>query len=214
MTAGKLPQSAYVARRRLLKDRGEWQPWTPAGPVRDHIRSIRGATGMSLTEYAAHAGVHRGTIRKLLAGPAGNPDVILTATATALLAVTMATARPNLALTGAAGTRRRLQALAVLGWTLTEIAARAHLSAFALQQVRSGHRATVERGTAVSVAAVYGELWLTPAPGHSRGQVISVAKTCLQAARQGWVTGAAWDDIDDPACRPQGTRPELRAASR
>jgi hypothetical protein len=208
VTAGKLPKSAYSARRKLLVSRGQWQRWTPAPPVRDHVRSVLAATGLTRAEYAALAGLNQVTITRVLDKPPRDPDVIYMPTATAILAVTATAVPADRFLIDATGSRRRLQALACLGWPVSSLTARSGLGFATLQRIRSGHQALIERGTAAKVTAVYDELWLTPAPEETRGQVFSAAKARLHAARQRpeWVSGAAWDDIDAPACKPKGAR--------
>lgn len=207
MTTTKSPLAIYRARQRLLAGRGQWEPWSPAAPARDHARHVLAVTpGLTRSGYASIAGIDRSTLNRLLDRPPGDPDVIYTTTARAVLAVTPGSVPSRAHLVDATGSCRRLRALACLGWSVPQLAARTGVAVVNLQQVRAGLQARVEQGTAAKISAAYGELWLTPAPEASMGQKQSAAKSRIHAARQQWVSGSAWDDIDDPACRPHGAR--------
>jgi DNA (cytosine-5)-methyltransferase 1 len=101
------------------------------------------------------------------------------------------------------GTRRRIRALARIGWSLHEVARRLGVPVQSLSRAHrhSGH---VRLATAQKVAALYDELSMTPGP--------SVHARC-HAERQGWPPPLAWDDddIDNPTARPahnlRGTTP-------
>lgn len=96
----------------------------------------------------------------------------------------------------ATGTRRRIQALAAIGWTFSEQARRAGVSVQAL------HRYTrTETTTPVvrdRVHRLYDELSGTPGPSK-------YARTT--AARHGWARPIDWDDdaLDDPGSAPWTT---------
>lgn len=94
----------------------------------------------------------------------------------------------------AVGTRRRLQALAAMGWPAETLAVEAGIS---VRTIRSlyGEAPTVRRSVAAAVAATYDRLCLHEGPG----------RLCRTRARnRGWLTALAWDDdtIDDPKARP------------
>lgn len=87
----------------------------------------------------------------------------------------------------ATGTARRLQALAVMGWTARHIGDRIGASRQHVQNLMSD-RDRVRTTTARQIEAVYRELARTPGPsavGRSR------------ALAKGWASPAAWDDIDN-----------------
>lgn len=67
-----------------------------------------------------------------------------------------------------------------------------------LNRLRDGGRERVMLSTHLKVDAVFREFALVEAPGRS-GLV-----TRSHARSRGWVSAAAWDDIDDPAEQPQG----------
>ena len=100
-------------------------------------------------------------------------------------------------LVDATGTRRRVQALVRIGWSLKELADRLGTR---FQNVHDlTVRAKVRRATAAKVAALYDELSMIPGPS---------VKSKQYAIRRGWPPPLSWDDdpgpggIDDPAARP------------
>ena len=112
---------------------------------------------------------------------------------------------PTTGQVGAYGSRRRLQALAALGWTLDALTARTGLGFTTLAAIRSGVTTRVGVTLANQVAAVFDELHMVPGPSIRSRQ---------HAASQGWVSALAWDDIDDPAEVPNiGGRLDGRSSS-
>ncbi|AYF30629.1 hypothetical protein CSH63_24930 [Micromonospora tulbaghiae] len=97
------------------------------------------------------------------------------------------------------GTRRRLQALAVIGWRWEDIA---NLRGVTWQNIHliavSGR--DVHRDTAAQIAAIYRDLSTRPGPSR-----IAAAR----AAAKGWHGPLAWHDIDDPTCEPDTTDPDV-----
>jgi transcriptional regulator with XRE-family HTH domain len=116
----------------------------------------------------------------------------------------------------AVGTTRRLQALAAVGWTQTDIAARLGVSQARVGHLMNGLWPMVFPSTATAVARVFDELCMVvptdPAPAR-RGEVRIHERARRQARRRGWMSALAWDEgaIDDPAARPyrptRDTRP-------
>jgi hypothetical protein len=104
----------------------------------------------------------------------------------------------------AAGTRRRLQALAAVGWTLPLIAAdiAAHgapVNDSTLWLIRSSQHDMVRPRIAEAVAASYDRLWDQPGPS---------SRTVANARRMQWPPPMWWDDdvIDNPKpCGPAET---------
>lgn len=104
----------------------------------------------------------------------------------------------------ATGTRRRLQALAALGWSARAIGERFGRSEGIVYRWMTTSR-RVTRSTAVMVDAWFCELAMTkPSLGtvHDR---YSVGRARAHAARRGWVPPLAWDDIDND---PTPARPD------
>ena len=96
----------------------------------------------------------------------------------------------------ATGTRRRVQALMRLGWSLNTIAELAGVGAGTVSRIANGLNPTVWRRVADSIAEVYDELHLTTGPA---------AAVARRAAGRGWAPPLAWDDIDRDE-KPQGVR--------
>lgn len=192
-------QAGYQAKRLAAKARGDWQPYADAGPVRDHIRDVMAGTGMSRYQFAAAAGIDSGTISKILYD--GRPKV-KTGTAEKILACTAA---PE-GLDGhadPAGTRRRLQALACLGWSPKLLAGRLSWYPGTVRDLRDGTTIRTTTQMARQVRDLYDTLETVPAPETTRSERISVAKTRGEAGRRGFAPAGAWgDDIDDPAAEP------------
>lgn len=179
---------------------GRWQPLVDADPARRHVRWLM-ANGMGWQRVAAVAGVSEGAVSRMLYGRNSRPPTrrIRRETETALLAVTLAGRAPH-ALVDATGARRRVQALAVIGWSLTEQARRLGYSEVqGLAMVLRQQWVTVR--TAQAVAGLYDQMWARPAPAE-----LNAARTRRWAARKGFASPLAWDDdaIDDPRATPEG----------
>lgn len=101
------------------------------------------------------------------------------------------------------GTIRRLRALAAIGWTNAELAARLHVTKIAVGWWRAARYERVHRDTARRIAALYEQLSAVPGPS-SRARVY--------ARRAGWVPPLLWEgvDIDDPAAQPMRDRGRRR----
>lgn len=94
------------------------------------------------------------------------------------------------------GSRRRVQALAAIGWPLGMICLRMGLvSSKPPRFLYEGK--TISVRSAEAIARIYDELSMTPGPSTS---------TRKRALRKGWPPPLAWDDdsIDDPEAKPAG----------
>ena len=111
----------------------------------------------------------------------------------------------------AAGTARRLQALAYMGHSARTLAEGLGVPEHYARRVQSGLAATVPRALAADVSALYDALW------DKRGTSDASAR---MARRRGWCPPLAWDDdpgdphfVDDPAAGPADWRPRPRASA-
>ncbi len=102
----------------------------------------------------------------------------------------------------AAGSARRLEALALLGWSFSVLAGRLGVDPQNLHRVRLQPRILASKAAAIAV--LFDELWATPAPAGSKGERISSSRTMRMAVRRGYVPALGWDDdeIDDPVAVP------------
>lgn len=196
---------AHDDRRTRMIAYGRWEPFTDAGPAREHVRRLT-AMGLGAKRIAQLAGVSDACIGNLLhgrRGKDGRPPTrrIRHATEAAILAVRFDIGHlPSGAQVDATGTRRRVQALARLGWparTVGGLAGVPHLASV----IRQG---AVGAGTAAKVRDVYDRLWDKPPPAGTLPERRAMARVRNRAARLGWPAPLAWDDdtIDDPAAAP------------
>jgi len=105
----------------------------------------------------------------------------------------------------AAGTRRRIQALVCLGYSVSHLANRLDITPSNFHKTL--HDAvTVKVGTAKAVAALYDELSMTPNVATDQRGKIARSRALSYSARRGWVPPLAWcdDTIDDPFMEPEG----------
>lgn len=201
--------AAYQRHRSRQIAYGRWQPFTDAGPVRDHVRALM-AYGIPDRHLAVLAGVNRSALRVLLYGPTGHPPSARTRTELAdkLLAVEPVPANlPDGAAVDAAGVRRRVQALAVAGWTVAQLTERLPVSVCHLRWIATGRRVVVTMGLHRAVRRLYRELIVTPPPETTAGERRRTDLARRRAAVAGWAAAGEWDDdgphgIDNPAATP------------
>lgn len=211
--ARRRARARYQASRLAAKNRGEWQPYVPAGPVREHVQKVMRATGMSRPQFAAAAGIDEGTLSKILYEK--GKAKVRPAIAAKARSVTAATVPiPDHGWVSPVGSTRRLQALAWLGWPEPALAERLEMHPATVRKVRNGDRGQIAAATARAIRLLYDQLWNVPPPESTRAEKIAVTKTRDHARKQGWAPAGAWDDdeIDDPKARPRGVRRDGEAA--
>lgn len=164
--------------------------YADAPAVADHVRSLLTA-GWTRGQVADAADVNRRTLYGLLNSE--RPG-IQQPTAARILALR---ARDAPGLVCAAGTMRRLQALAAAGWPVTWTARRIGVPGPTLRELANGGHARVNPAVAAAVTEVFRTHAMRPGPS-------AYARTI--AARNRWPGALAWDDIDDPHETPQGLR--------
>lgn len=169
-----------------------------AAPVRAHVESLL-AEGIGLERIADTAGVPRSVALDLRYGRRGKRPAAQLRVLTTVLRVH---AEPLLAvkiddierpILSARGTVRRLQALAAIGWTQTELADRMGMLVTNFSPLILGYRPRVTASTADAAAELFRTMWDKPRSGgwSNRARVI--------AASRSWVGPLGWDDIDkDP----------------
>lgn len=201
-------KSAYNAERGRAQAYGTWSPFVPTAPAVAHLRELSRA-GMGWKRVAAAAGVPSSSVYPLLYGrPDRNGGAPRTKARRALVDAILAVPMPTLDDLGAAvivdgtGTRRRLQALIVAGWSVQLLAARTDVDRQALDRALA--QRPVQAKTARAVTALYDDLWDKLPPETTTGEKISAARSRRRAAAQAWAPALAWDDdtIDDPDTLP------------
>ena len=108
----------------------------------------------------------------------------------------------------AAGTARRLQALAYNAWSAGALARRLAIPEYTIRRVQDGRAVQVPQAFAEAVSAIYDQLWDKPGPS---------ARSARAARCNGWAPPLAWDDdnedghgIDDPQAVPADWKPRRR----
>lgn len=166
-----------------------------AGDARDHLVSLS-AAGMSRSEIERRSGVNRVTLLRIGRGDLGR---INRRTAAAILGVEpVPIADQEAGWVDGTGTRRRLRALAVLGWPASRLAQRLGTSQSLIRRLmEDGHGCSAT--TRARVADLYDELWDAAPPDDKSSRLAR-----RRAQQRGWLPAAAWDDdeIDDPAAQP------------
>lgn len=145
-------------------------------------------THVGPTQVAEATGLWRNNLyRTQRRGPSA---IVLRSTRDAILRVQAPTA---------AGTQRRIQALAMKGHTLTVISAESgvHLDRLAVISRRDTPPDRVRPHVALGVAAAFERLRDVDPPNRPE----NVRRRTL-SARQGWLLAEVWDDIDDPTEDP------------
>ncbi|MEV4287401.1 hypothetical protein AB0K40_17995 [Nonomuraea bangladeshensis] len=190
-----------AARRRAAVRRWNGTPaWADAEPVRQHIRALM-AQGPGWERIADVAGVARSTVRSVLYRIGGRERTqrMRPELAERLLAVRLEQLLKPRTYIDATGTRRRIQALAAIGWTLTEQGHRIGRAPTSMCYLALARGDKVTAAVAARVAALYDELSMTPAPESDTSR-----RSRARAETRGWAPPLAWDDetIDDPAAVP------------
>lgn len=202
-TAANTAASRAANRERAY---GRWQPLTDAGPVHDHLVALR-AAGIGVERIAELTGMSVSNIRTLAASERGHSPAtrrIRLSTAARILGVNIADDhRAPHSRVDATGTRRRLQALAAIGWPLELLADELARRPSSLR--RSMTSLSITARTARDVAALYERLAYTPPPRDTRMQCAAVDATRAHAAAHGWLPPMAWDNINIAASPPPNT---------
>lgn len=184
----------YMSRLRLEHHRGRRRR-TNATQTRHHIERLI-AADWTQAQIARAAGLAHhliGDIRR------GRPEV-KNSTALAILSVPIGPAPTDTRDVDATGTMRRLRALVVIGWPIEQLSPQLGIYPTALGNIARGELEHVRATTADTVALHYQHLIRTPGPSN---------RSRILARKKGWHGPAAWDDIDDPACKPDSAPIEL-----
>lgn len=200
---------AYQRLRYRRRGYGTWDPFVDAEPIRQHLLNLK-ADGISCAQVAEVAGLYTATVSGFLYDLNASRPRKKRATreiAEKILAVTVEQCTPHVV--DATGTRRRLQALARLGWPMKTLGPRigvnpATVNRLALQD-------NVYAKSAAAVADAYEDLRHQSPEDH--GVIPGVARKIRNwAANEGWRDPQWWEDygrIDDPAFDPDAADREL-----
>jgi len=166
-----------------------------AQPLKDHVAMLM-AAGMSFRAISLTAGY---TSRNALADSMTRSRV-RPATLARILAVNPKRDNRRDAYIDATGSRRRLQALAVNGWSTRSLATQlGHKHATTVQDIASGKTPTIRLRSMDAIRDVYERLWDQPGPSKRTADI---------AKAKGWLPALAWDDdlIDRPEHEAEDVR--------
>ena len=195
--------SCYESHLRRQMAYGRWESmFVDADPVRAHVLELR-AAGIGNACLASLSGVNHKSIQQMITGRPergeGPSKKVLRTTADRILAVTIPTSpldprRSPGSVVDATGTRRRLQALAAIGWTQAVLCRRLGVTQSNGQRMFID-QAGVTVATARKVADLYDEIAMTPGPSKRAADI---------AGERAWPKPLEWDDdlIDDPDAVP------------
>lgn len=183
----------------------------PAGPARDHIRSLMDQ-GMGLRSIVATGAISGGGLTKLLYGKRDEHGVlhvtnrIEKARADAILALECTLA--DGARVPALGATRRLQALHALGWSQRLLSKALDVEPSTLTRLTHEMGGSITVATDRTIRSLYKRISMTPPPQDTSMEQASVARAKREAQLNGWAPPLAWDDedLDDPKARPHGMR--------
>jgi hypothetical protein len=193
----------YTRRVHRLRGYGTWQPFVDAEPVRQHLRKLI-ACGISFERVAKLTGLKASVVSGLIY-PMGDRPIkqrMRPETAAKILAIQPSTDLvDDRHIIDGTGTRRRLQALAAIGFPFVRLGEHLPIHPNQVHYVASGRG--VQAGTARAVAELYDRLW-NQDPTQYGIRPATALKVKRYAASKGWVPPGAWDDdtIDDPAAEP------------
>ena len=168
--------------------------WRPVSDVRPHLDALR-RLGWTWEQIGRAAGTSAWVPHQ--AGTGGSRR-IRSDCAQAILSVPLTQVDSHRGVSSV-GLRRRMQALAWMGWPAREVAARTGIPRATLQTLALRTRQPSVR-LHRRVVAVYEQLAHLPGPSQ-----VAAGK----ARASGFAPPLAWDDdtIDDPRARPNGVRP-------
>lgn len=165
--------------------------------------------GMPVSEMAQISGVSEtriGTLRR------GTQEQIYRVTEEAILGIPMPRegyVPKSGGLVEATGACRRLQALAVQGFPLEVLAGETESAMTTLWSLRSGSRTQIHVFKLREIVEVHDRLWDSN-PSELGISDDTANRTRRHAKRQKWYPTEAWEDIDDPACKPVLKTPKYK----
>lgn len=185
---------------------------TDAEPARQHIRGLM-AQGMGWKRVARAAGLSPSSVYPILWAQDTKSrkrplrKQINKEMEAKILAVTIDLADhmviDNL------GSLRRLRALVAMGWSQNRLAKIFGMQPMNFGDVINGRNEGITVKTAKRIDKVFTDLWNKTPDAATRFEQAGITRAKREATAKGWVTAAAWDDIDDPDEKPKGDAVDL-----
>jgi hypothetical protein len=207
------PASRRAKYTRLLKGRGQWQPFMPAAQVADKIRALK-AGGATLATISAATGV---SVPALFEITSGQRQQVRTETAQKILAANQV--QSGRRTTEANGTMWRLRSLQAMGHDSATLAE--HMSARAGRQVHqetvrrllAGEASRVQPDVCEAARGTWNALWDRTPPEETQVEKRNAARARGRAQRENWPTPMALDEerIDTHNWRPNSRQTWLPA---
>ncbi|WP_372344649.1 helix-turn-helix domain-containing protein [Streptomyces sp. KL116D] len=183
----ELANYRYMSRLRLDIARGQRRT-TDATQTIAHTERLL-AHGWTHSQIATAAHIGDRTVGEMLA----HRERILASTARAILAIEITNPPRAPRYVPILGSQRRVQALVAFGWPFVDIARHGGFDALSIARIAQGANTSVRHTTAASINRTYRQLSRTPG---------SSVRARNYAQKNGWHGPLAWDDIDDPSCKP------------
>jgi len=191
----------YTKQLRVEHARGQYR-LTGATQTRHHIERLM-AAGWTQKQIAQVTGVESASIHQIYVG---HQEKTANWRAAAILAVPITSPPADPHHVDATGTRRRLQALRVIGHRRYDLAAALGMTDDRVKHITNGKTRRVPKHEADAIARLYRRLSTIPGPSQ---------QTATIARDKGWHGPLDWEAIDDPACQPEtGHRSRARRGSR
>lgn len=174
---------------------------TDAEPARQHLRNLM-AEGMGWKRIAKAAGLSPSSVFPILWAQDTKSmkrpmrKQISKAMEAKLLAVTVDMAEGSIV--NNLGSVRRLQALAAVGWSQSRLAQILGMYPGNFGKIIHGEREGILVSTARHIEEIFNENWNKTPVAATRFEQAGITRAKREALAKGWVTAAAWDDIDDP----------------
>lgn len=190
------PCTRAVARhhkaRQIAMHRGIYKHLTDAAPLATYLAALTDAWACSPESLSTAAGKGTSWARTLIRTPnrRTHPDMIAR-----VQALTIDDLPDNARVTGT-GTRRRLRALAHLGYDCQYVANHTGLKESNLANLRSGYIRTTTNQARKAVAVFFEDHWRTPRPVTDQWAQSAASYARQLALNEEWARPADWDDID------------------
>lgn len=188
----------YAAHRSRQRAYGRWSTLIDAAPTRQHIAALMKA-GMQRKLIADLAGVPHEWLYRVAAGGSRRISPENAQRVLAVPAMTPTDPRiPDTSLVSSVGSRRRLRALAAIGWSYGLLAEESGLTLSIITHVISRDDCSTTPPVARAVATTFTKLFDQPGPSEQSRDI---------AEDKGWALPMEWDDdIDHPDAVPAQAR--------